>query len=88
MNQAALKTPSHLILLIVSTIAFGWLSIIGCFIFCAIKGINPPTELFGALKDISLFAGGAIVSFLTNLRSAEVKTNGDSANINQDTLSS
>jgi len=74
MNVPALKTPSAMQFMIVGTIATGWLCIIFVFAYDLLHEEKElKAQVFAAMKDISLFAGGALVTFLTNLRSQEYR---------------
>lgn len=68
-----MKTPQPILYIIIGSLSLSLLGIIGCFIMLCFTELPPPTEVFGALKDICLINLGALTGLLVNTRSAEVK---------------
>lgn len=75
MNPSPMKTPQPIVYMIIGTACAVVLSIVAADIFIAVKEIQTG-DSFLVLKDVLLTTLGAILGFLANTRSAEVKLDG------------
>lgn len=77
MNPTPMKTPQPITYMIVGTICVAFLSTVGANIYAVIMDVDVMDSLsFMSLKSIIDTTLGAIVGFLANTRSAEVKVDG------------